>query len=193
MIEEIQDDIYKIVKGIGGKRFELLAEVISFINAPIILRSIISKIKNCCPDGHEICAEDVVPENSFFVGHFFSRENIDDLRPCINEAVSSVFPDCKPYYADYDLGDELLCKICEKIQKTRFGIYDITIAPEKGYSNPNVMLEIGMSKAFGKKTIIIMKAGQEPPSDLRSKVNIPYSSHKQLKDELIRLLPGEVV
>lgn len=192
-IEEIQDELLKVVENVAGKRFDLLAEVISFINDPSFLRSVLSKIKNRCPLEYETCGRDVVPEESFFVGHFFSRENIDDLRPRINEAVKYVLPDCKPYYANDDLGNELLCKVCEKIQKTRFGIYDITIAPDKDYPNPNVMLEIGMSKAFGKKTIIIMKAGQEPPSDLRGQVLILYESKNNLSAELSRLLPGKLL
>lgn len=141
--------------------------------------------------GHKKCSEDITPLNSFFVGHRFSTNKKDDLRHSINCAIRRVIEDCFPYYADDELGRGLFCKICHKIQSTRFGIYDISGEAEKSFApNPNVMLELGLSLAFGKATIIIMEAGQEPPLDLKWSEIIFYESYKKLEEDLIKKLPG---
>lgn len=196
---EIEDYLINTFVDISGRKVEFFAEVVSSIPDPEdyfdlikFFKDIFLKIKKRCPLGHEKCAENIISENSFFVGHYFSKEKIDDLRPHINKAVTDIVKGCTPYYADDDLGEDLLCKICQKIQSTRFGIFDISVEHDKSSSNPNVMLEIGMALAFGKKTIITMKRGPEPPADLRGKVIILYDSYTSLEDNLTKLLPKEL-
>lgn len=158
------------------------------------MKDALSKTKKRCPIGHERCVEDITLSNSFFVGHKFSKEKIDDLRPYINEAVkTAIGDDCKPYYADDEMREGLFCKICGKIQSTKFGIYDISVQCDTCHtSNPNVMVEIGMSFAFGKSIVLIVKKGSRVPSDLEWMERIEYGSYKELKEGLIAKLPGKL-
>lgn len=190
-LDEIKDFFINSIESTSGDRFERLAEIISLKGDHYFLKDIIIKLKYRCPIGHKKCGEDIIPSNSFFVGHQFSQEKKDDLRKSINDAVEQVVKECTPYYADNELRQVLFCKICNKIQSTRFGIYDISKETDKGFTpNPNVMLELGLSLAFSKTTIIIMKAGQEAPSDLKWADIIFYESYKKLEGELIKKLPN---
>lgn len=121
------------------------------------------------------------------------------VRPHINKAVSAFDGACVPYYADVDMAGDFFCKICRRIQSTRFGIYDISVDDALSllsrylskcrYPNPNVMLELGMALAFGKKTIIIMKQGQRPPSDLTRTDILFYTTPYHLETRLAERLP----
>lgn len=188
-LEEIRGFFYNVTPKISGKRYKLLAEIISCIDKPFIIKTVLHKLKPRCPIGHDDCAEDIIPMNSFFVGHKFTKEKIDDMRPHIDNAVKYYDNKCLPYYADSDMHGDFFCKICKKIQEARFGIYDISYdisdADEKCCSpNPNVMLEIGMSLGFGKKTVIIMKEGQNLPSDLSRSDIIFYATYHSLEEKL---------
>lgn len=55
--------------------------------------------------------------------------------------------------------------------------------------NPNVMLELGMSLAFGKKTIIIIEYGHKLPSDLIRTETIFYQDYKDLEEQLKAKIP----
>ena len=187
---EIQDFLFNSIQQVSGKQFELFAEIISFSEDRYFLRNTLLRLKPRCPLGHQACTENIIPSKSFFVGHKFSKERIDDLRPHINAAVRKVDEGFIPYYADDELKPNLFCKICRKIQETYFGIYDITVECGNCRSaNPNVMLELGMSLVLGKKTFIIMKRGSEPPLDLRWAEVVFYDSYKELEDSLSVKLP----
>lgn len=199
-LDEIKDFFYESIESISGRKFELLSDVISCFEEPRILKTILLKLKNKCPTGHPSCIEDVIPENSVFIGHCFSRKKKDKMRPHINNAILVFDKECKPYYADLDMsGGDFFCKICRKIQSARFGIYDLSRNYKnifmkyffKKYClpNPNVMLELGMSLAFGKKTIIIMEYGQKLPSDLIRTETIFYQDHKDLEEQLKAKIP----
>jgi len=194
-LKEIDDYLLELSGTIGGKKFEILADIISLIFDRDFLRSTFMEIKNKCPLGYKICAHDIVLENSFFVGHRFSEKKKDDMRPHIDNAILSFDKHCVPYYADSDMAGDFFCKICKKIQTTRFGIYDISIEHnDKCCSpNPNVMLELGLSLAFGKKTIVIMEDGQKPPSDLTRTDIVFYHSYKDLEDKLKEKIPKVLV
>ncbi len=126
------------------------------------------------------------------------------VRPHIDRAVSAFDNTCLPYYADVDLGvGDFFCKICKRIQSTRFGIYDISasnapnsvfgrLLPKRQAPNPNVMLELGMSLAFGKKAVIIMRTGQKPPSDLSRTEIVFYSTPDDLENKLAEKIPKVV-
>lgn len=191
---EINQILVDYIGYASGRRFECLIKIISDMEDPYLLKDALSKTKKRCPIGHERCVEDITLSNSFFVGHKFSKEKIDDLRPYINEAVkTAIGDDCKPYYADDEMREGLFCKICGKIQSTKFGIYDISVQCDTCHtSNPNVMVEIGMSFAFGKSIVLIVKKGSRVPSDLEWMERIEYGSYKELKEELIAKLPGKL-
>jgi len=46
-----------------------------------------------------------------------------------------------------------------------------------------------MSLAFGKKAIIIMEEGSDPPSGLKWTDRIEYKSYKHLEESLVEKLP----
>ncbi|MBM4053089.1 MAG: hypothetical protein FJ264_00150 [Planctomycetes bacterium] len=199
-LDEIKDFFYESIESISGRKFELLSDVVSCFEEPPILKTILLKLKNKCPTGHPSCAEDVIPENSVFIGHCFSRKKKDKMRPHINNAILVFDKECKPYYADLDMpGGDFFCKICRKIQSARFGIYDLSrdcknifikiLFKKHCQPNPNVMLELGMSLAFGKKTIIIMECGEELPSDLIRTETIFYRDYKDLEEQLKVKIP----
>jgi hypothetical protein len=187
---EIQDFLLNSIRDVSGKRFELLAEIISFSEDNYFIKTALLRLRNRCPLSHQICTESILPSKSFFVGHRFSKEKIDDLRHHINAAIEKVDKEYVPYYADEELKPNLFCKICKKIQETHFGIYDITAeCGNCGAANPNVMLELGMSLVFGKITFMIMRRGSEPPLDLRWAEVIFYDSYSDLEKALHAKLP----
>ncbi len=199
-LEEIKDFFYESIENISGRKFELLSDVISCFEEPRILKTILLKLKNKCPTGHPSCIEDIIPENFVFIGHCFSKKKKDKMRPHINNALLLFDKECKPYYADLDMsGGDFFCKICRKIQSARFGIYDLSRDYKNVFMkyffekyflpNPNVMLELGMSLAFGKKTIIIVEYGQELPSDLIRTETIFYKDYKDLEEQLKAKIP----
>lgn len=190
ILEEIRSFFYDSVVKVSGRRYEFLAEIISYIDNPHILKNILLKIKNRCPKKYEVCAKNIIPEKLFFVGHRFSKERKDDLRDCISRIIAAIGLNYEPYYVDLDYTQgDIFCKICEKIQCSEFGIYDISFEDNRLLPNPNVMLELGLSLAFGKTTIIIMREGQEVPFDLRITPIEFYRSYKELEEKLKEKLP----
>jgi hypothetical protein len=117
--------------------------------------------------------------NEYFVAHEFSREQIDDLRHAISEALGD--RGLTAYYADTELreGHIFRDKIIPKIQSSRFGIYEVS-NPNK----PNVFLELGAAIALGRPHVIICKMGTAIPADLAGLDRIEYASLKDLTEQL---------
>jgi len=128
-----------------------------------------------------------MPKYDYFVAHKFTEQEKDDLRDAIEKAFDG--NNLKPYYADKELresGTHILDKIIEKIQETKFGIFDIT------GGNPNVCLELGLAKGFSKKFFIICGKDciDSIPSDLKGLDRIDYRSYKGLTEEIkMKILP----
>lgn len=113
----------------------------------------------------------------YFVAHAFSKEKIDDLRSAIEASLEEFH--LKPYYADQEIRSQhILCKICEKIRSSRFGIFKISDL------NPNVTLELGMAYGSGKNALLIAKKGSEIPADLDGMDRLEYESLKDLTEKL---------
>lgn len=72
----------------------------------------------------------------------------------------------------------ILCKICEKIQSSTLGIFEITDL------SPNVMLELGLSYGVGKPILLIAKSLEKVPSDLRGLEVIEYRNLGELERQL---------
>jgi len=72
----------------------------------------------------------------------------------------------------------ILCKICEKIQTSGLGIFEITDL------SPNVMLELGLSYGVGKSILLITKFIEKVPSDLRGLEVIEYRNLGELERHL---------
>lgn len=115
--------------------------------------------------------------NMYFVAHAFTKENKDDLRGAIENALKDF--NFEPYYADQEIRSQhILCKICEKIQCSNFGIFDISD------KNPNVTLELGMAWGLGMKALLIAKSGSKIPADLDGLDRLEYVSFRDLTKKL---------
>lgn len=142
----------------------------------------VEKIKSAeqiyCPLIGSECTKYIEPqENMYFVAHAFSKEKIDDLRSAIEASLEEFH--LKPYYADQEIRSQhVLCKICEKIRSSRFGIFEISD------QNPNVTLELGMAYGSGKNALLIAKKGSEIPADLDGMDRLEYESFKDLTEKL---------
>lgn len=142
----------------------------------------VEKIKSAeqiyCPLIGSECTKYIEPqENMYFVAHAFSKEKIDDLRSAIEGSLEEFH--LKPYYADQEIRSQhILCKICEKIRSSRFGIFEISD------QNPNVTLELGMAYGSGKNALLIAKKGSEIPADLDGMDRLEYESLKDLTEKL---------
>jgi hypothetical protein len=125
------------------------------------------------------------PTNKYFVAHVFDRECMDDLRSAIEAAFQET--EFVPYYAEQQLidGHILADKIFPAIQSSLFGLFEIS-----NQNKPNSFIELGYAKGKGKKCILLIKKGIEPPSDLAGFDRIIYSSYKDLTDSLKRYLPS---
>ena len=142
----------------------------------------VEKIKSAeqiyCPLIGSECTKYIEPqENMYFVAHTFSKEKIDDLRSAIEGSLEEFH--LKPYYADQEIRSRhILCKICEKIRSSRFGIFEISD------QNPNVTLELGMAYGSGKNALLIAKKGSEIPADLDGMDRLEYETLKDLTEKL---------
>ena len=115
--------------------------------------------------------------NMYFVAHAFTKENKDDLRGAIEKALKDFY--LEPYYADQEIRSQhILCKICEKIRCSKFGIFDISD------ENSNVTLELGMAWGFGNKALLITKSGSKIPADLEGLDRLEYASFIDLTEKL---------
>jgi len=95
-----------------------------------------------CPLTGSKCEKHIETQpNMYFVAHAFTKEKVDDLRDAIKKALEDF--NLVPYYADQEVRNQhILCKICEKIRCSKFGIFEISDG------NPNVTLELGMAWGF---------------------------------------------
>jgi hypothetical protein len=115
--------------------------------------------------------------NMYFVAHAFTKEKIDDLREAIKKALEDF--NLEPYYADQEVRNQhILCKICEKIRCSKFGIFEIS------EGNPNVTLELGMAWGFRKKALLLAKKGFKIPADLEGLDRLEYESFRDLTEKL---------
>lgn len=119
-----------------------------------------------------------------FVGHVYSREQIDDLRRAIWSAFEE-YTQFTPWFADdYYTPGHIFSKIQDGIDKALFCIFELS-----HQSKPNVFLELGYALGKGKTCLLIVKAKTDLPSDLAGLDRIEYASMTQLSDGLKKFLP----
>jgi len=120
-----------------------------------------------------------------FMGHVFSREQIDDLRGAIRDAFQDCCPQACLWFADDYLGSKhILDKISDAIDKSDMCMFELS-----HLSKPNVFVELGYAIAKSKKYVLLVKKGLEVPSDLAGLDRIEYESFKELRDKLKKYLP----
>lgn len=112
------------------------------------------------------------------------REEMEDTRATVTKVLKR--HGIQPYIADEEVttARDILCKICEKITFSDFGIIELTSI------NPNVMLEFGIILGRRKPVFILFNKKAKPesnaekiPADIVALERIEYSSQKALHDK----------
>jgi len=193
--------LQRLLSTTTGERYKIvttifLSEVIKYDNPSPIKKVLDSKRHHCSvkPKGQP-CDVDIKPVKEYFVAHAFTGEKKNEMRRVIENAIKHLRSDLTPLYADEWIGSEhILCKICQLIQSTEFGIYDMASISKWWYfskkpiPNPNVTLELGIAYGFGKRAILLIKKGEKPISDTAGFDRIEYKSYEDLEDKLKKKL-----
>jgi GAF domain-containing protein len=117
-------------------------------------------------------------ENTVFVGIPFSSAYYKDLweyalEPAIRESGLS------PWIAFEERSvRDLMCKICEGIQKSRFGVIDIS------EWNANVLFELGLLYGLGRAVILLKREDAAVLVDLAGFEYLSYGQFDQLRQQL---------
>jgi nucleoside 2-deoxyribosyltransferase len=111
------------------------------------------------------------------------REEWKDTRETVRKVLKKF--QISPYFADEDItaGRDILCKICEKITNSDFGVIEVSTI------NPNVMFEFGLTLGRRKPVFIIFnKALSEKehilPTDIVALERIEYRNQGTLEKKL---------
>lgn len=138
------------------------------------------QMRRCPKLGVAGCPKNPILEKSkVFIGMPFRDEHNDGfefgLKPALE--VSG-----KEYFRADDRIEsiDVMCKICEEMQKSKFLIFNISD------HNPNVMLELGLSYGLGKETIIIKDKKTSSISDLSNTEYIEYAHALDLRDKILK-------
>lgn len=130
-----------------------------------------------CPLTSKVCPLEIkINPNLVFIAMPIRPEYED-----IFKTIKSVLLKCnlRAWIAQRDpRRGHILCKICEKIQTSSFGIFEITDL------SPNVMLELGLSYGVGKSILLITRSVKKAPSDLRGLEVIEYKNLGELERQL---------
>ena len=161
-----------------------LLAVAAALNAhPFRLRSDMQMMPRCFKTGISECprVSRIVPGQVFigmpFRGHF---EDVFEygIKPTLEEMGYSHWKaDDHPHIID------LMCKVCEGIQKSEFAIVDLSDW------NPNVFFELGLCYGLGRKLVIIKREDSKVPTDLKGMEYVPYANAKQLRQRLQEVVP----
>jgi len=128
-----------------------------------------------CPKTPEI------KNTQVFIGMPFKEEFEDIYSNGIVPALKHV--GLMPYRADKDIKNiDIMCKICEAIQSSRYGIINIT------NWNPNVLFELGLLYGLGKNVLLIKDKDSDVPVDLKGIEYIDYSEPKEVIDKIIQFI-----
>ena len=121
-----------------------------------------------------------------FIGMPFRDKYEDIYEHGINEALQKL--KLKPYRADKDTNNiDLMCKICEAIQSSKYGIINLTDW------NANVLFELGILYGLGKQVALIKDKNSDVPVDLTGIEYIEYSKSSDVKDSLISLFENKFI
>jgi hypothetical protein len=183
---------HKIV-GRNSKYFWEVVENISNENIEIKTTLYKNRRKMLCGiKSIQECTEFILPErNEYFIAYPFSNKKIKDIiMDSFRERWQRIYGDEKkltPITADSRIENEsVLCNICKKIHYTKFGVYVLSKQRKTEFSNPNVMLELGIAMKIGKPYILIYKKGTRNIADLAGHIRFEYKTHKELKEKITK-------
>lgn len=77
---------------------------------------------------------------------------------------------------------DIMCKICYEMQRSSILLFNIS------ESNPNVMLEVGLSYGLGKKILLIKDKDTKPVSDISGIEYLEYTHAGNLQQKLSKFL-----
>lgn len=142
-----------------------------------------AKIVKLCPFTGAVCNTIHETENRMvFVGMPFSEDFVDVYRFAIQPAIEN--RGFRAWRADeVPSSVPIFCKICAAIHKCGLAVIDISA------SNPNVMFELGMAAALGKKVVLIKNHKHSVPTDLAGFEYVAYRNAYELKESLQNALP----
>lgn len=121
-------------------------------------------------------------ESIVFVGMPFSYEFIDVYIFGIKVVLEKLH--LKAWRADEVVSTSpIFCKICRAIKQCGLALIDVS------ENNPNVMFELGMASAIGKRVILIKNYKSKIPSDLAGFEYIEYRSISELQERLLKVIP----
>jgi len=122
-----------------------------------------------------------------FVGHVFSKDQIDDLRAAIQAGfdAAGATAGIEFWYADDHISSgHVLDKIFGAIRGADCCIFEVSNS-----ARPNVFLELGYAYACDKRPLLLVKAQQILPSDLAGYDHVQYGSMKELEEKIQKLAP----
>jgi len=118
----------------------------------------------------------------FFVGCASrDKEEMADLRTRLPKAFANLKPPLEPIWSEDVVGESLLDNVRQMIEGTRFGIYDLT------YDDPSVYIQLGMSRALNKPSLITVQKDATIPNFIESPEVIRYSNFINLEERLGQL------
>lgn len=121
-----------------------------------------------------------------FVGHVFSREQIDDFRHALASGIQLV--GASLWFADQHPGTgHIFDKIKAGIDNSFACLFEVSDT-----SRANVFLELGYAFGRGKQCILVSKVGSPVASDLAGLERIEYTSYKDLTGQLSNII-GELL
>lgn len=130
-----------------------------------------------CPLTGKICSAEIKDDPHLVFIAMPIRPEYEDVFKSIEKVLSE--SNLRAWIAQREpRRGHILCKICEKIQTSGLGIFEITDL------SPNVMLELGLSYGVGKPILLITKFIEKVPSDLRGLEVIKYRNLGELEREL---------
>ncbi len=113
-----------------------------------------------------------------FVGHAFTKAQIDDLRPALQAGIPMVGGDL--WFADEHPGTgSLFGKVTEGIDNALACLFEIS-----DRTRANVFLELGYALGRNKPCVLICRRGTRIPTDLKGFEFLEYESYKDLSQQL---------
>jgi|GEM_PF-6822866 len=118
-----------------------------------------------------------VKPNQVFVGMPFGNDYVDAFEFGIKPSLEARgFPIWRA--KEHRSLKDLMCKVCEAIQNSEFAIIDLTGL------NPNVMFELGICIALGRKVLLLKHEKTDIVTDLKGMEYLSYQHTTDLKQKL---------
>ena len=138
------------------------------------------QMRKCLKTGVDGCPKKPnLVRNSVFVGMPFNHNHVDSYEFGIKSALEASA--MSHFKADDRIENrDIMCKICEEIQKAEYLIFNISDL------NPNVMLELGLSYGLGKETILVKHKDSNNISDLSNTEYLEYAHAVDLRNKLLK-------